>query len=181
MRALIVLALVLAFVPSLASADGTCTASALAIKADAKPPRLVTGCDIRHDPDGEPDIDALAAKLAHKPAERRGSSVHTFVVTTAKELAAIAVCDPEPKIDFAKSQLAVVVYAGEERDRSISAVFDDGKRVVLADRSGNSCHGGARPREVVITEVIELPVDRAIERRDCAAPPHDPPCPKNVK
>jgi hypothetical protein len=184
MRATIVLVLLVAS----AHADpDPCTAAKLGLaKVTQVAPRIVgPTCQIRSE-DGIIDKAKLRKTFpaVQKPRESGyGSGELTLAISNANELAAAVTCDGAlPAIDFKTDRAWVIV-----RDRlgagssDISRGFDDGKTLVLADRTHAGCPGGAAYtyERHLVTTIVVAPADRAVERRTCGAP--EPPCPRNVK
>src|SRR5450755_4421666 len=143
MRALIVLVVLLS---ASAHADpDPCTAAKLGLaKVTQVAPRLVgPTCQIRSE-DGIIDKAQLRKTFptVQKPGEAGyGSGELTLAISNAKELAAAVTCEGAlPAIDFKTDRAWVIV-----RDRlgagstDITRGFDDGKTLVLADRTRAGC------------------------------------------
>jgi hypothetical protein len=184
MRALIVMVVLSAS----AHADpDPCTAAKLGlIKVTEVAPRIVgPTCQIR----SEDGIIAKAELRKTFPSVPKlgeagyGSGELTLAISNAKELAAAVTCEGAlPAIDFKTDRAWVIV-----RDRigagssDISRGFDDGKTLVLADRTRAGCPGGAKYTydRLLVTTIVVAPADRAVERRMCGLP--EPPCRHDLK
>jgi hypothetical protein len=185
MRALVVVVVLSAS----AHADpDPCTAAKLGLttKVTQVAPRIVgPTCQIRSE-DGIIDKAGLRKTFpaVQKPGEAGyGSAELTLAISNAKELAAAVTCEGAlPAIDFKTDRAWVIV-----RDRlgagstDISRGFDDGKTLVLADRTHDGCPGGAKYTydRLLVTTIVVAPADRAVERRTCGTP--EPPCREDVK
>lgn len=164
-----------------------CTAAKLGLaKVTQVAPRIVgPTCQIRSE-DGIIDKATLRKTFpsVEKPGEPGyGASELTLAIANAKELAAAVTCEGAlPAIDFKTDRAWVIV-----RDRlgagssDISRAFDDGKTLVLADRTHEGCPAGARYTydRTLVTTIVVAPANRAVERRTCGV--QEPPCPRNVK
>jgi hypothetical protein len=158
-----------------------CTAAAMHLAKVTEVAPVIVGatCHIRMTREGEIDVDRLQKvfpKLDH-------SAEQTLPITSAKQLAAVVVCDgPMPSIDFKKNR-AWVVVRDHLRSGSTEIVrgFDDGHTLLLADRTREGCTGGAvyTFARFLTTTIVVAPADRTVERRVCEVP--QPPCPQNAK
>ncbi|MEP6859185.1 MAG: hypothetical protein ABJE66_01095 [Deltaproteobacteria bacterium] len=172
---------------SVHAAPDPCTAAKLGLaKVTQVAPRIVgPTCHIRS-ADGIIDKARLRKTFpsVEKPGDPSyGSSELTLAVSNAKELAAAVTCDGAlPAIDF-KTDRAWVIVSDHLRAGSsdISRGFDDGKTLVLAERTFAGCPGGAvyTYDRLLVTTIVLAPAGRAVERRTCSLP--EPPCPRNVK
>jgi hypothetical protein len=174
MRAAIPLLLVAA--TAHASPD-PCTAKALHLTKVTEVAPVIVGpaCQIRTD-DGMIDNKRLHTTFPSVPTMGEpgyDSTELTLPITSAKELAAAVTCDgAPPTIDFAKYRAWVLVrLVGPRGDSAIVRGFDDGKTVLLADRTTAGCSGGARwaSEPELVTTIVVVPADRAVERRVCHA------------
>jgi hypothetical protein len=164
-----------------------CTAAKLGLtKVTQVAPRIVgPTCQIRSE-DGVIDKAKLRKTFpsVQKPGEPGyGSSELTLAISNDKELAAAVTCDGAlPAIDFKRDRAWVIVSDHLRAGSSVIAHgFDDGKKLVLAERTEEGCPGGAAYTydRMLVTTIVVAPADRAIERRTCGLP--EPPCPRNVK
>jgi hypothetical protein len=175
------LAAVLLLAAATAHADpDPCTAAAMKLTKVTEVAPVIVGakCQIRAR-DGELDVERLRTvfpAIDHDPDQ-------TLPITSAKQLAEVVVCDgPLPAIDFKKNR-AWVVVRDHLRSGSTQIVrgFDDGKTLVLADKTRGGCPGGARSTydRYLTTTIVVAPADRTVERRVCSLP--EPPCNPYVK
>jgi hypothetical protein len=172
MRAAMLLLLVAA--TAHASPD-PCTATALHLTKVTEVAPVVVGasCQIRST-DGTIDKERLHTtfpSISTVGEPGYGSSELTLPITSAKELAAAVTCQGElPKIDFTKHRAWVLVReVGPRGGAQIARGFDDGKTVLLADRTTAGCSGGARwaSEPSLVTTIVVVPTDRTVERRAC--------------
>jgi hypothetical protein len=181
-------AIVLVVLSASAHADpDPCTAAKLGLtKVTQVAPRIVgPTCHIRSE-DGIIDKAKLRKTFpaVEKPGDPGyGSSELTLAIANAKELAAAVTCEGAlPAIDF-KTDRAWVIVSEHLRAGSsdIARGFDDGKTLVLAERTYEGCPGGAAYTydRTLVTTIVVAPAGRAVERRTCSLP--EPPCPRNVK
>jgi hypothetical protein len=164
-----------------------CTAAKLGLaKVTEVAPRIVgPTCQIRSE-DGIIDKAKLRKTFpsVEKPGEPGyGSSEMTLAISNAEELAAAVTCEGAlPVIDFKRDRAWVIVSDHLRAGSSgIARGFDDGKTLVLAERTQAGCPGGAvyTYDRVLVTTIVVAPADRAVERRTCGLP--EPPCPRNIK
>jgi hypothetical protein len=175
--------LLLAAATAHASPD-PCTAKALHLTKVTEVAPVVVGptCEIRND-DGMVDMPKLRAAFPSLSTHADAYEL-TLPITSAKELAAAVTCEgPIPTIDFTKHRAWVIVrMVGPRGDARIVRGFDDGKSVLLADRTTAGCPGGARraSEPALVTTIVVLPADRSVARRACYVPPEHP-CARDAK